>query len=57
MKMMTKKEVILRNLQTIPGIGKAMSVDLWNIGIKNVGALKGKSPTKLYKKTKQIYRR
>jgi hypothetical protein len=30
----------LKNLQKIPGIGKALSKDFWNIGIKNISDLK-----------------
>lgn len=39
---------IRKNLQTIPGVGKAVAEDLWNIGINSVADLKGKDPQKLY---------
>jgi Nucleotidyltransferase/DNA polymerase involved in DNA repair len=38
----------LKELQTIPGIGKACSLDLWNIGIEKVADLKNKNPLQLY---------
>lgn len=41
------KEDQLRQLQIIPGVGKSISNDLWEIGIKCVDDLKGKSPEKL----------
>ena len=44
------KKSVLKKLQTIPGIGKSMSLDLWNIGIRNVSDLSGKSPNKIYTK-------
>jgi hypothetical protein len=36
------------NLQTIPGIGKAMEKDLNNLGVYKVEDLKNKDPEKLY---------
>jgi hypothetical protein len=38
----------LKELQTIPGVGKEVSQDLYNISIKKVADLKGKNPEKLY---------
>ncbi len=45
---------VLKELQTIPGIGKACSLDLWQLGIKSVSDLKGKNPAKLYSKLNSI---
>lgn len=44
------KKNILKELQTIPGIGKACALDLWNIGITSIADLKNKNPMKLYEK-------
>ncbi len=44
---MTQKES-LKNLQTIPGIGKSIAQDLFDIGIRSVADLKGKDPQMLY---------
>ncbi len=49
-KTLSEKEITLKQLQTIPGIGKACSLDLWNIGIRNIQDLKGKNPGVLYEK-------
>lgn len=49
----TQKEV-LKELQQIPGIGKACSLDLWQLGIRSVADLKGKNPAKLYSKLNSI---
>ena len=42
------REGILRELQTIPGVGKSIAYDLWNLGIRAVRDLKTKDPEKLY---------
>lgn len=42
------KIVSLKELQTIPGVGKSIANDLWNIGITSVNDLKGKDPEKIY---------
>ena len=38
----------IKELMRIPGVGKSIANDLWNIGIKSVDELKGKNPEKLY---------
>jgi hypothetical protein len=42
------KEQSLKELCKIPGVGKSIAADLWNIGITSVSTLKGKDPEKLY---------
>jgi hypothetical protein len=49
-KIISDKEKVLRQLQSIPGIGKACSIDLWNIGIRNISDLEGQNPAVLYDK-------
>lgn len=44
------KQKILKQLQTIPSIGKACSLDLWNIGIRDIKELAGQNPNQLYQK-------
>jgi hypothetical protein len=44
------KERVLKELHTIPGVGKSISLDLWNLGIRSVRALKNKNPEMLYRK-------
>lgn len=39
------------SLMSIPGVGKSISKDLLDIGIKKVSDLKGKNPEKLYAKS------
>ena len=41
---------ILKELQTIPGVGKRISYDLYKLGIKKVSDLRNKNPEKLYEK-------
>lgn len=42
------KEIAIKELTIIPGIGKSLATDLWNIGIKSIADLKGQNPDKLY---------
>jgi len=44
------KEATLKQLQVIPGIGKACALDLWNIGIRSVSDLAGQNPAVLYER-------
>ncbi len=41
-------ENILKNLQTIPGVGPKLSKEFARIGIEKVSELKGKAPEELY---------
>jgi nucleotidyltransferase/DNA polymerase involved in DNA repair len=45
---MTAKEIAIKELTTIPGVGKSIANDLWNIGIQKISDLKGKDPDVLY---------
>lgn len=47
MKTVTKAES-LRALQVIPGVGKSMAVDLYNLGYRSPGELKGNDPEIMY---------
>jgi hypothetical protein len=49
-----KKQQVLKELQTIPSIGKACAVDLWNIGIRSVSDLHKKDPELLYHKLNAV---
>jgi len=53
-KIISDKEKILKRLQSIPSIGKACSLDLWNIGIRNISDLAGQNPRVLYDKLNTI---
>ena len=46
-KIMTKQDSITE-LTKIPGVGKSLATDLWNIGIKKIADLKGRDPYDLY---------
>jgi hypothetical protein len=45
-----EKQSVLKELRTIPGVGKSISVDLWDLGIRSVGALKNSNPETLFRK-------
>ena len=38
----------LKELQSIPGVGKSIANDLWKIGIRKIEDLKAKNPEDLY---------
>jgi hypothetical protein len=42
---------IIKELTKIPGVGKSIARDLFNIGIKSISDLKGKDPKTLYEKS------
>jgi hypothetical protein len=46
--MATSKERSLKELRQIPGVGKSIAYDLWNINIHTIADLKGKNPETLY---------
>jgi hypothetical protein len=45
---------VLKELQQIPGIGKSISLDLWNLGIRKISDLKDKNPALLYKRSNKL---
>ncbi|MCW9709012.1 helix-hairpin-helix domain-containing protein [Fodinibius salsisoli] len=42
------KEQSIKELSTIPGVGKSIANDLWKINIKSISDLKDRSPGNLY---------
>ena len=48
------KEEKLNELMSIPGVGKSIAMDLWNLGIRKVDDLKGMSPEKLYEQSNDL---
>ncbi|MCX6353138.1 MAG: pathogenicity locus [Bacteroidetes bacterium] len=44
----TLKEATIKELCQIPGVGKSIANDLWNIGIYGIKDLVGKDPAVLY---------
>jgi hypothetical protein len=45
----TPRKSSLRELQTIPGVGRKTAEDFWQMGIHSVRDLSGKNPERLYK--------
>jgi len=52
---MSHKKEILKNFQTIPGVGKSIAGDLWNMGFRNINQLKNKNPDRLYSDICNLY--
>jgi hypothetical protein len=42
------KEQVIKELQVIPGVGKAVAEDFYNLGVRKVADLKTKDPEKFY---------
>ena len=42
------KPTALRELRQIPGVGKAIAEDLWELGIRSIQDLRGRDPEELY---------
>lgn len=42
------KQTTLQELEQIPGVGKSIAEDLWNLGIRSIEELKAKDPEDLY---------
>jgi hypothetical protein len=42
------KQLAIKELSIIPGVGKSIAADLWNIGITSISELKCKNPETLY---------
>lgn len=45
---MSTKEQSIKELMFIPGVGKSIANDLWNIGIQKISDLKDHDPEVLY---------
>ena len=45
---MENKEKALKEFRRIPGVGKAVAIDLWNLGYTSIDNLKGQDPEEMY---------
>ena len=52
--MIPEKQAALLELQRIPSVGKACSLDLWKLGVRKVDDLKGRNPQELYEQLNQL---
>ena len=43
-----EQQAVLKELRQIPGVGKSIAMDLWNLGFRSVDELKGQDPEELY---------
>jgi hypothetical protein len=48
------RELQVKELTSIPGVGKSIANDLWEIGIRKVADLKGKDPEILFDKSNAV---
>lgn len=47
--MKNEKQAVLRELRQIPGVGKIIAQDFWDLGIRSVQELQRANPDTLYK--------
>lgn len=40
----------LRDLRRIPGVGKSIAIDLWDLGVRSVAQLDGADPEDMYER-------
>ncbi len=45
---MDKRATILKEFQQIPGVGKSIAQDLYDLGYRQMSDLRGKDPEKMY---------
>jgi hypothetical protein len=43
-----EKPHVLKDFRRIPGVGKSIAVDLWDLGLRRVDDLRGRDPQALY---------
>ena len=43
----------IQQLTCIPGVGKSIATDLWNIGVRKVSDLRGQSPEELFNRSNE----
>jgi hypothetical protein len=46
--MIKHQQQILTEFKTIPGVGKSIAQDLWDLGFRSLDDLKGANPDQLY---------
>jgi len=52
---MKSKQDVLKELQKIPGVGKSIAQDLWDLKIRSIQDLKNNNPETLYRQLCMMY--
>lgn len=47
---MVKKQKVLADFQTIPGVGKSIAGDLWQLGFRSLEELQDQDPEQMYER-------
>lgn len=47
---MPDKDGVIKDLRKIPGVGKSIAEDLWNMGYRSVSQLREENPRSMYDK-------
>jgi len=48
------KNQILKDFQIIPGVGKSIALDLWELGYRSIDDLINQNPQKMYEKSCEL---
>lgn len=43
-----QKQIILQQFQYLPGVGASIAQDLWDLGYRSTGEIKGEDPQQMY---------
>ncbi len=46
----SRRQEVLREFRQIPGVGKSIAIDLWNLGLRSGSDLKRQKPERLYER-------
>jgi len=46
--MTEEKNIAIKEFRKIPGVGKSIAEDLWNLGFRSLNDLKNENPEKMY---------
>ncbi len=53
-RIMCVKEESIKELRTIPGVGKSIAEDLYALGVRAVSDLRGKDPERMYEESNRL---
>ncbi len=51
---LNERDIALKEFHTIPGVGKVVAIDLWNLGFRSISDLKRQDPEEIYVRHNQI---
>ncbi len=49
-----QKQIVLQQFQRLPGVGKSIAQDLWDLGYRSIDELKGDDPQQMYEALERL---